>query len=258
VSVEDKPVTLDATGRGSYAIDLSKETEGTGEAKTFERKIPFAITPKGGKAESGQLTARTAIVPLALEAPGRELTTDKGSAAVAGQTRAGAVLTIDGQSVPVDAQGKFGVRVELPAVGEKPLEIVASSPPLAPRIAKVKVTRVASLADAAKGEDAQNPLGYDAFGAEPASKAGQRAVVEGEIIDVRPTSGHTVLLVEDRKKCAKGASCLVRITHGEEDRSARGETVRVYGRILGSVTASGKTVPDIEASLVLPIKAGSK
>jgi hypothetical protein len=255
VSVEDKPVTLDATGRGSYAIDLSKETEGTGDAKTFERKIPFAITPKGGKAESGQLTARTTIVPLALDAPGRELITDKGSAAVAGQTRAGSIVTIDGQGVPVDAQGKFGVRVELAAVGEKPLEIVASAPPLAPRITKVKVTRVASLADAAKGEDAQNPVGYDVFGADPASKVGQKAVVEGEVVDIRPTAGHTVLLVEEKKKCAKGASCLVRIIHGDEDKSARGDTVRAYGRVLGSVTASGKTVPDIEASLVLPVKA---
>jgi hypothetical protein len=258
VSVEDKPVTLDATGRGSYAIDLAKETEGTGEAKTFERKIPFAITPKGGKPESGQLTARTSIVPLALDAPGHELLTDKASAAVAGQTRAGTVVTIDGQPVAVDAQGKFGVRVELAALGEKPLEIMAAAPPLAPRIAKVKVTRVASLADAAKGEDAQNPVGYDVFSVDPATKVGQRAVVEGEVVDIRPTAGHTVLLVEDRKKCAKGATCLVRIVHGEEDKAARGDTVRVYGRVLGTVTASGKTVPDIEASLVLPVKAGAK
>jgi hypothetical protein len=258
VSVEDKPVTLDATGRGSYAIDLSKETEGAGEAKAFDRKIPFSITPKGGAAESGQLTARTAIVPLALEAPGRELLTDKGSAAVAGQTRAGALVTIDGQGVPVDAQGRFGVRVELSAVGEKPLEIIASSPPLAPRIARVKVTRVASLADAAKGEDAQNPVGYDVFGADPASKVGQKAMIEGEVVDIRPTAGHTVLLVEDKRKCAKGASCLVRVSHGDEDKAARGDTVRVYGRVLGSVTASGKTVPDVEASLVVPVKAGAR
>jgi hypothetical protein len=255
VTVEEKPITLDPTGRGSYAIDLSKETEGTGEAKTFERKIPFAITPKGGKAESGELTARTTIVPLALDAPGRELFTDKGSAAVAGQTRPGTAVTIDGQPVPVDAQGKFGVRVELTAVGEKPLEIVAAAPPLAPRIAKVKVTRVASLADAAKGEDAQNPVGYDVFGAEPATKVGQKAVVEGEVVEARATAGHTVLLIEDKKKCAKGASCLVRVVHGEDDKAARGDTVRAYGRVLGSVTASGKTVPDIEATLVLPLKA---
>jgi hypothetical protein len=255
VSVEDKPVTLDGTGRGSYAIDLSKETEGTGETKTFERKIPFAITPKGGKPETGQLTARTAIVPLALDAPGRELVTDKGTAAVAGQTRPGSTVTIDGQSVAVDALGKFGVRVELSAVGEKALEIVASSPPNAPRIVKVKVTRVASLADAAKGEDAQNPVGYDAFGADPASKVGTKVLVEGEVVDARVTAGHTVLLIEDRKHCAKGASCLVRIVHGDEDKAARGDTMRAYGHVLGSVTASGKTVPEIEASLVLPIKA---
>lgn len=255
VSVEDKPVSLDASGRGSYAIDLSKETEGPGEPKTFERKIPFAITPKGGKPESGQLTARTAIVPLALDAPGKELFTDKASAAVAGQTRAGTTVTIDGQNVPVDAQGKFGVRVELPAVGERPLEIVASAPPLAPRIVKVKVTRVASLADAAKGEDAHNPIGYDAFGTDPASKTGQKAMVEGEVVEARATAGHTVLLVDEKRKCAKGASCLVRIVHGEDDRVARGDSIRAYGRVLGAVTASGKTVPDIEATLVMPVKA---
>ncbi|MDB4938763.1 MAG: hypothetical protein JWP87_5735 [Labilithrix sp.] len=255
VSVEEKPVTLDASGRGAYAIDLSKETEGTGETKTFERKIPFAITPKGGKQETGQLTARTAIVPLALDAPGRWLVTDKGTAAVAGQTRPGSTVTIDGQNVAVDAQGKFGVRVELSAVGEKALEIAAASPPNAPRIAKVKVTRVASLVDAAKGEDAQNPVGYDVYGADPASKVGTKVMVEGDIVDARATAGHTVLLIEDKKHCAKGATCLVRVVHGDEDKAARGDTVRAYGHVLGSVTASGKTVPDIEASLVLPIKA---
>jgi ribosomal protein S27AE len=258
VSVEDKPVALDATGRGAYAIDLTKETEGTGETKSFERKIPFAITPKGGKQETGQLTARTAIVPLALDAPGRWLITDKGTAAVAGQTRPGSTVTIDGQNVAVDAQGKFGVRVELSAVGDKALEIVAASPPNAPRIVKVKVTRVASLTDAAKGEDAQNPVGYDAFGAEPEKNIGTNVMVEGDVVDARATAGHTVLLIEDKKHCGKsgpGASCLVRVVHGDEDKAARGDIVRAYGRVLGSVTASGKTVPDIEASLVLPIKA---
>lgn len=254
-TVEGKPIALDATGRGAYAIDLAKETDGPGEAKTFERKIPFAITPKGGKEEAGQLTARTGIVPLVLDAPGHELVTDKGTAPVAGQTRAGTTVTIDGQNVPVDAAGIFGVRVELAAVGDKPLEIVASAPPLAPRIAKVKITRVASLQEAAKAEDAQSPIGFDVFGADPAAKAGQKAVVEGEVVDARAKGGHTVLLIEDKKKCAKGASCLVRVIHGEDDKAARGDTVRAYGRVLGAVTASGKTVPDIEAIFVLPIKA---
>ena len=63
-----------------------------------------------------------------------------------------------------------------------------------------------------------------------------------------------MLLVEDKKKCAKGTSCLVRVVHGDEDRVVRGDHVRVYGRVLGPVTAGGKTVPDIEAALVLPVK----
>jgi hypothetical protein len=255
VSVDDKPMMIDATGRGSYAIDLSKETEGTGEPRTFERKIPFTITPRGGKPESGQLTARTAIVPLALDAPGRELVTDKGGAAVAGQTRPGTTVTIDGQGVPVDAQGKFGVRVELAAVGEKPLEIVAAAPPLAPRNVKVKVTRVASLDAAAKAADSESRIRYDAFGTEPASKIGQKVVVEGEVVEARATAGHTVLIIDEKQTCAKGATCLVRIVHGDDDKATRGDTVRVYGHVLGQVTANGKAMPDVEASLVLPVKA---
>lgn len=258
VSVEEKPVTLDATGRGSYVIDLSRETEGTGEAKTFERKIPFAITPSSGKPEAGQLTARTSVVPLALDAPGRELITDKVSAAVAGQTRAGSAITIDGQSVRVDAQGKFGVRVALSENSEKRLEIVASAPPLAPRIVNVKVMRVPALEAASKGEDAQNPIGFDAFGADPAAKTGQRAVVEGQVVEARVTAGHTVLIIDDTTKCAKGASCLVRVLHGDEDTVVRGDTVRAYGRLLGGVAANGKVMPDIEASLVLSLKTRAK
>ncbi len=80
-------------------------------------------------------------------------------------------------------------------------------------------------------------------------------VVEGDVVDVRASGGHSVLLVDTKRGCTKGATCLVRIVHGEEDKVARGDNVRVYGKILGNVTASGKTVPEIEASLVLPVKA---
>ena len=255
VKVEEHPVTLDDTGRGAYVIDLGKVNEGTGEASTFERKIPFVITPKGGAAQPGQLTARTGILPLALDAPGSELYTDKTTAAVAGQTRPGSTVTIDGTNVPVDAQGRFGVRVELANVGEKSLEIIAASLPQAPRIAKVKVVRVASLAETSKELEGQTPLTFDAFGTDAPSKIGQKVVVEGDVVDVRASGGHSVLLIDTKRGCAKGATCLVRIVHGEEDKVARGDNVRAYGKILGNVTASGKTVPEVEASLVLPVKA---
>ncbi|MBX3188705.1 MAG: hypothetical protein KF819_16930 [Labilithrix sp.] len=254
-TVENEPVKLDANGKGSYAIDLSKETQGMGDTKPIERKLSFAITPNGGKPETGQLTARTSAVALLLDAPGLDHVTEKTTAAVAGQTRPNATVTIDGQSAPVDAQGRFGVRVELAALGERTLEIVASAPPLAPRIVKARIVRVASLADAAKELDAKSPIGFDAFGADPASKAGQSAMIEGEVVEARASGGHTLLLVDDRKTCAKGASCVVRAMHGEELALKRGDLVRVYGRVVGPVTAGGKTVPDVEASLVLTIKA---
>lgn len=272
VRVDDKPLTLDPQGKGSYAIELGQETEGPrDESKTLERKIPFAITPKGGKVESGQLIARTAIVPLHLDAPGLMLITDRGTAAVSGQTRPNSTLTIDGQPIPVDAQGRFGVRVELPAQGEKSLELIASSPPLAPRIVHAKVVRTNSLEASAKELDGKGAIRFDAIAADPAGTVGQATLIEGEVIDVRVNTGQTVLLIDERRSCAAAqttktaahdvanAPCLVRVVHGEEEKVSRGEIVRAYGQVNGSVSAGGKTVPEVGASLVLLVKpSGSR
>jgi hypothetical protein len=256
--VDGKPLALDAQGHGAYAIELGADAEGTAnESKTFERKIPFTITPKGGQAETGSLGARTSIVPLHLDAPGQILYTDKTTAPIAGQAPPGATVTVDGAAAPVDAQGKFAARMDLAAAtGEKTIAIVASSPPLAPRTVHAKIVRVASLEDAAKDLAGQSPIAYDAFGADPNASAGKNAIVEGEVVDARSGPGHTVLLVDEKKACSKGTTCLVRIVHGEDDKLARGDTVRAFGRVIGAVSANGKTVPDIEASLVLPVKAG--
>ncbi|AKV02449.1 hypothetical protein AKJ09_09112 [Labilithrix luteola] len=268
VRVDDKPLTLDAQGKGAYAIALGQDAEGPrDEAKTFERKIPFTVTPKGGKAETGQLIARTSIVPLHLDAPGLLLVTDRGTAAVSGQTRPNATLTIDGQSISVDAQGRFGVRVELPTQGEKLLELVASSPPLAPRVVHAKVIRTSSLEASAKELDGKGALRFDAIAADPAGTVGQSTLVEGEVIDARVSTGQTVLLIDERRSCAAAqtvkagprdigsAPCLVRVVHGEEEKVSRGEIVRAYGTVTGSVTAGGKTVPEVGAALVLLVKS---
>lgn len=261
VKIDDKPVALDAQGRGAYAIDLAKETEGTSdEQKTFDRKIPFAITAKGGKVETGELTARTAIVPLHLDAPGLLLVTDKATAPISGQTRPNATIAIGGQPVAVDAQGRFGVRVELPASGEKALEIVASSPPMAPRTVHATVVRTDSLETSAKAFESEMPaaIQFDAFGADPGSKTGARAIVEGEVVEARVTASHTVLLIDKRKTCPAKTQCLVRVLHGTDDAVARGDTVRAYGRVVGAVAADGKQVPDIDASIVMPLKKAAK
>jgi hypothetical protein len=258
VTVDGQPVALDTSGKGSHAIDVAAEVQGTSDdQKAIDRKVPFTVKPKGAAApESGQLVVRAAIAPLHLDAPGVELYTDRPTAAVSGQTKPGGALSIDGQSVSVDPQGRFGVRVELPADGEKTLTIVATAPPLAPRTVRSKIVRVASLEAAATTLDAQSPLAFDAFSADATSNAGRLVIVEGEVLETRVTQGYTVMLVEEKKSCSAGA-CVARVVHGDEVKAARGETVRAYGRLHGTVSSGGKNVPDIEGMLVLK-RAGAK
>jgi hypothetical protein len=261
VTVDGKPVTLDSSGRGSQAIDVTSEVEGpSDEQKSIDKKIAFAIKPKGAAAaENGELVVRTGIAPLHIDAPGLELYTDRSTGNVAGQIKPGGTLSIDGQNVTVDPQGRFGVRVELPASSEKVLTIVANAPPLAPRTVRAKLVRVASLDAAAKTLDAKAPLAFDAYGADPKSKLGQLVVVDGEIQEIRVTQGHTVMAVEEKKACSAGPkACVVRVVHGEEVRGARGDAVRAYGRIEGTAALNGSTIPDVEGSLVLVRPAAKK
>jgi len=260
VTVDGKPVVLDASGKGWHAIDVSSEVEGpSDDQKTIDKQIPFTIKAKGAAApENGQLVVRTGVAPLHLDAPGRELYTDRPTGNIAGQVKPGGTVLVDGQNVAVDAQGRFGVRVELPADGEKTLTLVANAPPLAPRTVRSKLVRVASLDAAAKTIDAKSPLTFDAYGSDPGSKVGQLAMVDGEVQDVRVGQGHTVMAVEDKKSCtAKKGACVVRVVHGEEIKVARGDSVRAYGRIQGTATLNGQMIPDLEGALVLT-KAAKK
>ena len=261
VTVDEKPVELDASGKGSQTIDVTSEVEGpSDEQKAIDKKIPFTIKPKGAAApESGQLVVRTGVAPLHIDAPGLELYTDRPTGNGAGQVKPGGTVTIDGQSVTVDADGRFAVRVELPSDGEKTLTIIANAPPLAPRTVRSKLVRVASLEAAAKTLEAKSPLRFDAYAADPKSKIGQLAAVDGEIQEIRVTQGHTIMAVEEKKSCSAGAgACLVRVVHGEEVKAARGDNIRAYGRVEGTATSNGRTIPDVEGALVITKPAGKK
>jgi hypothetical protein len=252
VTVDGKPIALDGSGKGSATIDVAAEVEGpSDESKTIDRKIPFAIKSKAGAVENGQLVVRTGVAPLHLDAPGLELFTDRAAGNVAGQVKPGATVTIDGQNVAVDAQGRFGVRVELPADGEKTIAIVANAPPLAPRTVRAKLVRVAALDAAAKTLDARTPMGFDAYSADPKAKAGQLVLVEGELQYVRGNQGSTIMAVEEKNCAAGSGACVVRVVHGEEVRAVAGDTVRAYGRLQGTTSLNGKTIPDVQGSLVL-------
>ncbi|MCA9586386.1 MAG: hypothetical protein KC657_13605, partial [Myxococcales bacterium] len=249
VKVDGKPLELDANGKAAYAVDVSEETEGeSAEVKKIDKQIDFEITPKGGKAEAQKLTARTGILPLKVDAPGTELFTADASASVTGRTKPGSTVTVAGKPAEIDAAGRFSAKVDVEGVTS--IDVVASAPPLAPRHAIAKVTRVTDLEAVAKEMDAKAPLGFDAFVNVEASK-GKLAAVDGEVAEIRVAGGQTILLVESRRGCASRGNCLVRVVHGAEKRLSRGDSVRAYGAVAGSVTAGGKTVPEIVAPLLI-------
>jgi hypothetical protein len=257
VVVDGKPVTLDASGKAAPTIDVAAEVEGSSdETKTLDKKIPFSMKPKGATApETGQLVVRTLVSPLHLDAPGRELFTERATAAIAGQTKPGATLSVDGQPAAVDSTGRFGVRLDLGAPStkesERTLAIVTTSSPLAPRTVHAKIVRVASADEAMKTLDARGPLTFDAFGGNVTANVGKLVVVDGEVVDARPGKGHVVLLVSEKKSCAGGGTCMVRVVHGEEVSANRGDAVRAYGRLVGTAGSGDKAVPDIEGSLLV-------
>lgn len=258
VQVEGKPLALDANGKGAYAIDVTSEVSGpSDESKTIERKIPFSITPKDGKAETGELLARVVVVPLRIDAPGPLLYTERSNAPFAGQTKPGATVMVEGSAAAVDAQGRFGVRAELPAPGERTFLVVSSAPPLAPRTARLRVVRVASLEAQAKELEAKGPVPFGVFSKDPAANVGKDGLVEGEVVRASTDPSHAVLLVEDKKTCS-GAPCLARILHGEEIKVQPGDTVRAFGRVNGTVSAGGQTVPELDAALVLVVPRGAR
>lgn len=253
VTVDGKPVTIE-NGRGVGTVDVTSDVEGpSDDQKTIDRKIPFSVKSKGSASpETGELVVRAGISPLHIDAPGIELYTDRATGNAAGQVKPGTLVTIDGQNVAVDPQGRFGVRVELPVVGEKTIAIVATAPPLSPRTVRAKLVRVASLDAAIKTLEARRPLGFDAYADNPKAKAGELAVVDGEIKDIRVVQGHSVLAVEEKKGCARGrASCVVRVSHGEEVKAARGDSIRAFGQIEGAAMLDGTAIPALRSALVV-------
>jgi len=250
VTVDKKALALDATGNGSYVIDVSADIEGpTEDVRLIDRKIDYTIATKGGKPDVGQVSARIAIVPLRLDAPAAHAVTEGTTFTIAGQTIAGGSVTIDGTPAPTQADGSFA---DTRSSTDAPLalEIRASAPGRAPRLTHVTVKKVASLDAEAKAADQTTLLTYDQVAADIASKVGQRAVVAGEVLEARVAGHETIALVNDARGCKSGP-CLARVIAAEDAKMARGATVRAYGEVTRAVTTStGKTIPELQADFV--------
>ncbi|MGH7294189.1 MAG: hypothetical protein ACRELB_04620, partial [Polyangiaceae bacterium] len=254
VTIDGKPVALDAGGAGAYTLDETAATEGPAdESRVVSVDVPYTVAAPGRAADHGKVSARVAIAPLRVDAPGAKAVVDEDKVLVAGRAAKGANVTVDGAAVTVAADGAFETVVALPAIGDRVLDVRGGTSALMPRTVHVAVSRVASLGDAAKKfeQQPQKPLGYDAALADLVGKTGQPIVVEGPVLESRGSGHRTLALVDDRRGCAKGP-CLTRVVIGRDVTLARGQTLRAYGVVArGFATPAGQTVPEVESSFVI-------
>jgi hypothetical protein len=263
VTMDGKPLALDETGRGNYAVDESAATEGTAdESKTVSVDVAYAVTPpppdradvraQAASVEKGVVTARVVIAPLHVDAPGSYAVVEADHVLLAGRAAKGATATVDGAPVAVGPEGIFTTNVALPALGEHTVEVRTETSVLRPRSVHLSVKRVASLRDEAKAfEQREKTVGYDDAFKDLTGNAGRAMIVDGEVIDSRRFGYGAVLLVDDRRGCAKGP-CVARVLLDEDPNLARGAIVHAYGRIARAFAApSGQAVPEVEADFVV-------
>ena len=253
VRVDDHPVTLDATGAGAYAVDQSAATDGPAdESRVITVELPYVVAAKGRPPETGTVSARIAVAPLHVDAPGTRATVDEGSILIAGRAAKGSNVTIEGAPVAVTSEGTFETTIDIATLGDRTIEVRAGTGALAPRTIHVAVSRVPSLAEAARAFERRGAIGYDAAMRDiTMAKTDEPIIVEGEVAEVRASRHQTVALVDDRRGCAKGP-CITRVVIGRDLALARGESLRAYGRVARAFRTPGaQTVPEVEAEFVL-------
>ncbi|HEY1693709.1 MAG TPA: hypothetical protein VGG39_16195 [Polyangiaceae bacterium] len=255
VTVDGKPLALDGNGAGAYALDETAATDGPAdESRVLSAEIPYSIASPGKPApDQGKVSARVAVAPLRVDAPGARTVVDEDKVLVAGRAAKGASVTVDGAAVTVGPDGAFETTVPLPAVGDRTLDVRGGTPTLMPRTVHVVVARVKSLADAAKAfeQQPQKPLGYDAVLADLAGKTGQPIVVDGPVLESRVVGHMTLVVVDDRRGCAHGP-CITRVVIGRDMALAHGDVLHAYGTVArGFAWRPGQTVPEVESAFVM-------
>ncbi len=269
VRIADKPVALDDRGLGTYVLDESAATEGPAdESRGVSVDVPYTVTVAGAATvagparagepthavEGGSVSARVAVAPLRVDAPGARAVVDVDHILLAGRAARGATVTVDGAATSVTADGTFEATVPLRVLGERAIEVRSGTATLAARTVHVSVKRVASLTEEARALERQPNVGYDTAMGNLAANTGRPIIVDGDVIEPRAAGHRVLLLVDDRRGCAKGP-CLTRVVVGQALSVARGDKLRAYGRVARAfATPSGQTVPEVEADFVVRAK----
>lgn len=253
VVIDGKPIALDASGKGRIELDVQKDLTGDDpQVKTLERKVSYSITPPGGTPQAGEVSIRLGITPLTLQAPGDSIVIEGPTFVLSGRTAKNGVVTVEGRPITVDANGHFAQMMGVSTAGETTIVARATAPDQAPRLVRMKVRRVPSLAAEAAALRGRSTSSYSAISDNTDGKRGLAVLLDGSIVEARAESFSTVLLLDVSGGCPS-APCLARVTHGGKLNLEPGNNVTVSGTLLGSVDGprAGTRVPAVRAEFVL-------
>ncbi len=253
VTVDGKPLALNAEGDGTYAVDVSAQVTGLdATVKRLERSVPYVVTPPNAVAQTGTVSLQTGITPLSIDAPGAAVVLETSNFVLAGRTAKAGSLTVGDRPITVDPTGRFAQMMNVSAPGETTIVIRASSKDAAPRLFPLRVKRVDSLAHEADRVRQRATSNYASIADQAEGKRGWAVALDGSVVDARTDNYNTVAVMDVQGGCAK-APCLARIVYGAPFTLARGDKFSAFGEITGVVDGprTGTKIPEIRADFLI-------
>ncbi|HKO51287.1 MAG TPA: hypothetical protein VJV79_26440, partial [Polyangiaceae bacterium] len=253
VTVEGRPVALNAEGEGRYVLDVSAEVTGLdGSVKTLERRLPYVVTPPNSPSQTGTVSLQAGITPLVIDAPGPAVLLETSNFVLAGRTGKAGALTVSDRPITVDPTGRFAQMMNVSAPGETTIIIRATSKDTAPRLFPLRVKRVDSLAREAERVRQRATSNYAAIADQAETKRGWAVALDGVSVDARTENYNTMVVMDVRGGCAH-APCLARVTYGAPFSLSPGDKFSAFGEVVGLVDGprSGSKIPEIRADFLI-------
>jgi len=253
VTVDGKPVALNAEGEGRYVLDVSAEVTGLdASVKKLERQLPYVVTPPKGAPENGSVSLQTGVTPLVIDAPGPTVLLETSNFVLAGRTAKGGALTVSDRPITVDPTGRFAQMMNVSAPGETTIVVRATSKDTAPRLFPLRVKRVDSLQHEAERVRQRATSNYTAIAEQAETKRGWAVALDGVTVEARTENYNTVIVMDVQGGCSK-APCLARVTYGAPYSLSQGDKFSAFGEVTGVVDGprSGSKIPEIRADFLL-------
>jgi hypothetical protein len=174
---------------------------------------------------------------------------------VGGQTTPAAKLEVASSSgkktATADDKGLFEIDAgSLSADG--PFTVTSARPGSATRRIDGQIKHFKDAKSAVAAAEAGAPLGYDGF-ADGEAARGKWVALEGTLLEGKVSGRQRLALFDTKRGCSKGG-CLVRVVIPEGASFEIGTKAKGYGTVLRSVTADGKTVPEVHIAWMGPVK----